>query len=407
MTAVQSSRRTIRSLQLTAAALSSGYGVMFAVLAKIRDTYAISETMLGVIVGAGFFASFVAQIALAPMADRGHARLLLLGGLMANISGLLIVANSSTSLGFVSGRTLMGLGIGAAYPALRRSVAVADPDNVGKNLGAMLSADVVGFLMGPAIAALLVGHIGIRWPFVVAASLSAIFLPITWSTPFGAPDPKAAEQPRLAIGLLRHRWMQSASAYGLAFFVMIGIFDALWAVRIDDLHGRYLYVTLGIIVFAAPMAVLAERGGVWVEARGPFRIGGLGLCVGAVCLSLYGLIPVPWILILVGTVHATNDAFSASSVPVAVSLTAPPAQLAAAQGLVGAVQTLTGGVAAMSAGAVYDRFGPAVTYVGGAIVMLVVIAFGWIRAGELRSLRKPSHDPAVAAELPLAAPIPV
>lgn len=369
---------------------------MFAVLAKIRDTYGISETMLGVIVGAGFFASFVAQIVLAPMADRGHARLLLLGGLAANIGGLLIVANASTSFGFVGGRTLMGLGIGAAYPALRRSVAVVDPNNVGKNLGGMLSADVVGFLMGPAIAALLVSHIGIRWPFVVAAALSAVFLPVTWSTPFGAPDSDAHEQPRLALGLLRLPWMQSASAYGVAFFIMIGIFDALWAVRIDDLNGRYLYVTLGIIVFAAPMVVLAERGGVWVEKRGPFRIGGLGLCVGAVCLSLYGLIPVPWMLILVGTVHATNDAFSASSVPVAVSLTAPPAQLAAAQGLVGAVQTLTGGIAAMSAGAVYDRFGPVVTYVGGSGVMLIVIAFGWLRAGELRGLRKaPSPLPEV------------
>ncbi len=399
--AVQSSRRTIRSLQLTAAALSSGYGVMFAVLAKIRDAYGISETMLGVIVGAGFFASFAAQIALAPLADRGHARVLLLGGLGANIGGLLVVATSSTSLGFISGRTLMGLGIGAAYPALRRSIAVVDPDNVGKNLGGMLSADVVGFLLGPAIAALLVGHIGIRWPFVVAAMLSACFLPVTWSTPFGAADANAHKQPRLALGLLRHPWMQSASAYGVAFFIMIGIFDALWAVRIDDLRGRYLYVTLGIIVFAAPMVVLAERGGVWVEKRGPFRIGGLGLCVGAVCLSLYGLIPVPWMLIVVGAIHASSDAYTASSVPVGVSLAAPPAQLAAAQGLVGAVQTLTGGIAAMSAGAVYDRFGPVVTYMGGSGVMFVAIAFGWIRAGELRGLRK-SSAPLPGA--PFAAP---
>jgi MFS family permease len=403
---VQASRRTIRSLQLTAAALSSGYGVMFAVLAKIRDAYGISETMLGVIVGAGFFASFAAQIVLAPLADRGHARLLLLGGLTANIGGLLIVATSSTSFGFVSGRTLMGLGIGAAYPALRRSIAVVDPDNVGKNLGGMLSADVVGFLMGPAIAALLVGHIGIRWPFVVAAALSAVFLPVTWSTPFGAPDPKAHEQPRLALGLLRYPWMQSASAYGVAFFIMIGIFDALWAVRIDDLRGRYLYVTLGIIVFAAPMVVLAERGGVWVEKRGPFRIGGLGLCVGAVCLSLYGLIPVPWMLILVGAVHASSDAYTASSVPVGVSLAAPPAQLAGAQGLVGAVQTLTGGVAAMSAGAAYDRFGPVVTYMGGSGVMFIAIAFGWIRAGELRNLRKSTISASDIVAAPAQTPAP-
>lgn len=42
----------------------------------------------------------------------------------------------------------------------------------------------------------------------------------------------------------------------------------------------------------------------------------------------------------------------------------------------------------MSAGAVYDRFGPIVTYAGGAGVMLLVVAFGWVRAGDLRNLKK-------------------
>lgn len=388
MSVGKQSARTVRSLQFTAAALSSGYGVMFAVLAKIRDTYGISETMLGVIVGVGFFTSFAAQILLAPLADRGHARLLLLGGLGTNVAGLLLVASASTAPEFIGGRALMGLGIGAAYPAMRQSIAFADPGNIGKNLGGLLSFDVVGFLMGPAIAAVLVSHIGIRWPFVIAASLSAVFLPVTWSTPFGAPDPSAKDQPRLAIGLLRNRWMQSACAYGLAFFVMIGIFDALWAVRVDDLHGAYFYVTLGIIIFAAPMVLLSQRGGAWVERTGPFRTGALGLTIGAGCLCLYGMIPVPWLLILVGIVHATNDGMTASSVPVAVSLAAPPEQLAGAQGLVGAAQTLSGGFAAMSAGAVYDRFGPIATYVGGATAMLCLIAFGWWRAGDLRPLRK-------------------
>ena len=387
---------------MTAAALSSGYGVMFAVLAKIRDAYGISETMLGVIVGAGFFASFAAQILLAPLADRGHGRTLLFGGLVANFVGLLLVAVASHASVFIVGRAVMGLGIGAAYPAMRRSIALADPDNVGKNLGSLLSADVVGFLMGPAIAALLVGRIGIRWPFVIAAGLSAALLPISWRVPFGSADPLAAGQPRLAVGLLRHRWMQAAVAYGLAFFVMIGIFDALWAVRIDDLHGAYFYVTLGIIVFAAPMVVLSGRGGAWVEKNGPYRTGGLGLCVGASCLSLYGLVPFPWMLIVVGLVHATNDGLTASSIPVAVNLAAPPEQLAGAQGLVGALQVLFGGVAAISAGALYDRLGPVATYLGGSAAMFGLIAFGWLRAGDLRDLKKAPERVAATKLVPVS-----
>jgi MFS family permease len=373
---------------LTAAALSAGYGVMFAVLAKMRDTYGLSETMLGAIVGIGFFASFAAQITLAPLADRGFARHLLLGGLVCNASGLVLVAVSSSAPGFLLGRTLMGLGIGGAYPALRRSIAFADPDNVGRNLGGMMSYDVAGFLVGPVMAGLLAGTIGIRWPFVIAAAISASFLPITWRTAFGPAEAGADDQPRFAIGLLRYHWLQAAAAYGVAFFIMIGLFDALWAVRIDDLHGATYYVTLGIVIFAAPLVVLGERGGQFVEARGPYRVGAIGLCVGATCLALYGLLPVPWLMIGVGMVHATNDAFTAASVPIAVSLAAPSSQIAGAQGLVGALQTLTGGFAALGAGAVYDHFGPVATYTGGSTAMLVCIAFGWWRSGELRDLRR-------------------
>ncbi|HSH11380.1 MAG TPA: hypothetical protein VLA10_06300, partial [Ilumatobacter sp.] len=59
---------------LTTAVMSSGYGVMFTVLDDFRDEYGIQAEWLGLIVGVGFLTSFVAQIFLAPIADRGHAR---------------------------------------------------------------------------------------------------------------------------------------------------------------------------------------------------------------------------------------------------------------------------------------------------------------------------------------------
>lgn len=379
-------RRTVRSLQLAAAALSSGYGVMFALLAKMRDAYGISETMLGLIVAVGFFASFAAQILLAPQADRGHARLLLVGGLASNVAGLAIVTAASSAPGFLIGRTVMGLGVGAAYPAIRRAVAVAEPDHLGRNLGGLLSFDVIGFLTGPAMAAVLAGPLGIRWPYAIAAAISASFLPIALRVPMGKPSADD-DTPRLAIGLLRERWMQAACCYGVAFFVMIGVFDALWAVRIKDLGGHDLFVTLGIIVFAAPLVVLGQRGGAFVERRGPFRTGAAGLSIAAVCVCAYGLLPLPVLLISVGVVHAINDAYTAASVPVAITLTAPPEQLAGAQGLAGAMQTLVGGVAASGAGAVYDGVGPIGAYALASLVMMAAIGLGWLRAGPHRGVR--------------------
>jgi predicted MFS family arabinose efflux permease len=390
------SRRAVRALQITAAALSSGYGVMFAVLEKMRDAYGISETMLGLVVATGFFASFAAQIGLGPLADRGYARLMLLAGLALNVVGLSVVAASSTTAGFALGRTIMGLGVGAAYPGIRRSIAMLDPDNVGKNTGTLLSFDVVGFLLGPVIAALLVGPLGIRWPFLIAAGVCFVFLPIAWSIHF-AEGSSTTDAPRFALGLLRHRWMQSACAYGVAFFVMIGIFDALWAIRIEDLGGPYVFVTLGIIVFAMPLVILGPRGGAFVERIGPFRTGPIGLLLGAACISMYGLLPIPWMLIAVGVIHATGDGFSASSVPIAVTLTAPPEQLAGAQGLVGGVQVLTGGLAAFGAGAGYDLFGPVATYAAGSAFMVAMVAIGWWRGRPYQHINASTAAVAVHA----------
>ncbi|MXW96443.1 MAG: hypothetical protein F4Z64_13230, partial [Acidimicrobiaceae bacterium] len=44
-------------------------------LGDLRDEFGLSETQLGLIVGAGFFAAFVTQLTLARVADRGHAPL--------------------------------------------------------------------------------------------------------------------------------------------------------------------------------------------------------------------------------------------------------------------------------------------------------------------------------------------
>ena len=47
---------------------------MFTMLDDFRNSFGITESALGFIVGIGFFASFLGQVTLAPLADRGRAR---------------------------------------------------------------------------------------------------------------------------------------------------------------------------------------------------------------------------------------------------------------------------------------------------------------------------------------------
>jgi len=74
------------------AALASGYGVLFTIVADFRDQYGISETAIGFVIGLGFIAGFLSQITLAPLADRGHAKKLVFIGVLVNVAGLLLMA---------------------------------------------------------------------------------------------------------------------------------------------------------------------------------------------------------------------------------------------------------------------------------------------------------------------------
>ena len=139
------------------ALLASGYGVLFTVVADYRDEYGISETSIGWLIGLGFIVAFFAQTLIAPIGDRGHARNLIRAGVMMNVVGLLMLGFGENLEVLLVGRVISGLGIGTALPAIRRIVILADPENLGENLGRLLSADVFGFAMGPALSALLVG----------------------------------------------------------------------------------------------------------------------------------------------------------------------------------------------------------------------------------------------------------
>ncbi|CAN0477730.1 unnamed protein product, partial [Phaeothamnion confervicola] len=171
-------RRRVLTFGLLTALMASGYGVMFTVLDDFRDEYGISGSWLGLIVATGFFASFLTQTLVAPFADRGYARRLVYAGLLFNVVGLIGMATSQTTAPLLASRFIMGLGVGMAYPAIRRIVILSDPTNLGGNLGMMLSADVAGFAAGPALSALLVGTFGLAAPFLVIAVLIVCCLPV-------------------------------------------------------------------------------------------------------------------------------------------------------------------------------------------------------------------------------------
>jgi MFS family permease len=376
-------KRTLYLLQATTALGGMGYGVMFTVLDDFRDKYGITEAQLGIIVGVGFITGFLSQILFAPLADKGHAKKLVMAGITIEIIGTLFMAFGQAFLPLIIGRLLTGFGVGISEPALRRILILSDPERMGQNLGLIVSASVAGFTAGPIVSALTADTLGIAAPFLIVAVLLVVVAYGLFNLQFKEANIEDAPTQRLAFDMLRIRPLAGAIVIGLALYAMIGTFDAVWSVMMDDMKAPTWVANLGISLFALPMIFLAPRGGRLTQKVGPFKASMTGLSIGAVCLVMYGTLWSPYPMLAIGIVHGIVDGLTITGGSAAVALVAPRERLASAQGLYGGLQTLTGGIAAVLAGTAYGIIGRA-TFIWCAAAMLLFIAIGsWLAKDSL------------------------
>lgn len=375
------------------AMLSAGYGVLFTIVDDYNTDYGISESAIGYVIGIGFLSGFVSQVLFAPYGDRGHARKVVVIGVAVAVLGLILMAIGTTLMPIIIGRVINGMGIGAANPAIRRIVILADPDNLGENLGRLLSADVFGFAMGPAISAALVGPLGIPAPFYVVSAIALVLLPFVARVPVDETAVEFRPKKRLAVDLLRIPSFAGASVIAGATFVMIGGFDALWALVHDELGTSEWIANLGITLFAVPLVLLGPWSGHTAQTFGPFKLAAIGLTAGSLFILGYGLLPTGGLIFALAMVHACSDGATFSAASVAAGMVVPADRQAGAQGMLGASQALMAGVMAMVTGEVYEAHGRTVAYSVVAASIFTLLLVGLYLARDSWSLRRPvTHD---------------
>ena len=373
--------------------LASGYGVMFTMLDDWRAEFGIQETGLSMIIAVGFFTSFIAQLTIAPYADRGHARKLMTVGMAANAAGALIMAFGSSLPLFLLGRFVMGVGAGIAIPAIKRIVIVSDPENMGGNLGRGVSIEVGGFAIGPVIAALTVDSINLAAPFILIAALITVagFIISRLNITETAVEDRTEEQ--FAIDLLKNRAVLGSILVGIALYVMIGVYDSLWVIMMDDLKAPHWVGNAGVALFGLPWIFFGALGGRIAQKHGPLRVSAFGLALGSLYMTSYGFMTMPYLMLGVGLTQSMLDSLTVTGIGVAVAQATPPERQAGASGLLGGMQTLMGGLAAMSAGTMYEHFGQKFAFTATGVAMAILVSVGCFLVGK-KWLRKPV--PAVA-----------
>ena len=104
-------------LLIATASIGIANSVVFSLLSDLQDKYHFSDAGLGLIAGSGFAVGLVGQLLLAPFADRGHAKLLLLCGLGMAVAGSVLFALSSSLAMLVLSRAVVGFSSCAASVA--------------------------------------------------------------------------------------------------------------------------------------------------------------------------------------------------------------------------------------------------------------------------------------------------
>ena len=376
-------------LFLSSFVLSAGYGSIFTLLAAIRDAFGLSTASIGAIGAAGFLAGFLAQVALSRYADRGHTRLMLQFGLFSAVLGNVGMIFATDLASFIGSRALLGLGAGSFAPAVRRLVILSDPGRAGERLGLMASFDMAGFCFGPVLASVLFQAFGLRATFVALAGLLMLMIIPVFRTPVVSSVARQGNETpiRMLIGLRGARGVLLCS---LAFYLTIGVFEAIWAVFLTDRGASQIFIGATLSLFSLPMMIFPPFAGRLAQRVGPLRVAAFGIGVAIPCMLIYG-----WLGSLIGlamlvAVHSVADSFTMPSLQLGIARASPPEHLASGQGMVGAAGQLTAAVAAFGSSWIYAGWGAATLFGGAALVMTFLLALGLWQGASLMRVEEPT-----------------
>lgn len=344
-------------LLLATASIGIANSVVFTLLSDLQDKFGFSDTGLGLIAGTGFLVGLLGQLLLAPFADRGHSRLLLLAGLGMAVAGSVLFAFSTSLAMLVFSRAVVGFSNSLFLPASRAITISISEDDVAKRLGTISGVELAGFVTGPVIGGLLVGPFGLKVPFLVAGCIALAGLVMLATKEL--PQPPIDEHHQLAFDLLRLPRVRAGVLMNIALFLPVGIYDATLDRYLTDLGAGNFLISLGFLFFGIPFALLATRGGQFADRRGPLRVSFIAACLVGPLTLIYGQISLPVLIVCLSAVEGVIQSFGGPASQAVVAHAAPKGRAAAAQGLAGAGSLMVGAITAYAAGPMYNGLGPA------------------------------------------------
>ncbi len=358
--------------------LTASIGVVFGLIASLQDNLGFKNGVLGLIAASAFFSAVLAQLFLAPFADRGFTKALMVAAVSVAALGSLWFALASSAWELIIARTLTGLGIGTFAPAARAVVANADVRRAGERLGQLTAVETSGFVAGPVIGAFINEIWGLKAPFLtfsfvllcLVPSLLKIQLPEVRQV--SAPVPKVSS----ALDILRRKEALGAILLGAALFFPAGMYEAIWARFMEDLGASTLFVGVSLTMYGVPFAIVASMSGKFIDRSGPWLAATFAASIIVPMTVIYGFLASPVLLMVLAMVEALGQGIGSPACHAAMVECTDERERATGQGLVAAASSIGAGIAALIAAPLYAGPGPELTFiiVAGVVLVLSLIA---------------------------------
>ncbi|TPW12159.1 MAG: putative major facilitator superfamily transporter, partial [Acidimicrobiaceae bacterium] len=288
--------RSTTSLNFGAFALSGSFMVVFPLLPDLQERAHISTSQLGWVAAAGFVAALVAQLLIAPHADRGRERLVIGGAIVTMALSTLVYAFGNSVAWFIAGRLGAGLAYGAFVPAAIGLIVRHVHEGRGQRIGRLQSLELAGMAVGPLFAVMGKMAVGVELTLVAASILTIAFgfpvLTTRWSPqPSPASDVVRPHESLLRGALLlRHRSVAASALVVTAFMIPMGSYDALFPRYLTDLGAPDWLLGLALMAFAVPAVLLAGWAGRHVDRVGPFSAAASGGAANIAVIVSYGVV---------------------------------------------------------------------------------------------------------------------
>ncbi|MEM7276400.1 MAG: MFS transporter [Actinomycetota bacterium] len=366
-------RDPIVLLILGTSLLMGAGSVVFTMLPELQSEVGFPTWGFGLIAGVFFATSLLAQLVLARMADRGHARVLLTAAIGLGVCGLVLMAVGDSLLELTLARGIGGLATGCWAPAARATAISGRPDQTARRLSYIAMGDTSGLVIGPLVGALLAGLFSVDVAFLFFAVLIALLSPVLFRLPITEVRSDTTGTPLRTLA--RRRPVLQSVALAMALFLPVGLYETIWGKHLFNLGGSTFIVGLSVAAYGLPYVLVAPIGGRLGDRFGSARVALIGAGALVAITVATGFPRNYWVLLGFGVVEAAISAVAYPNALAAVSRACSEDEQATAQGLAGGASIAGAGLMALLAGPIFDLAGPIAAFsTTAALVGVVALA---------------------------------